>query len=436
MIEHSLIPVGEIHGIINWEVASIGARDALSVNTADQGKVCHVVGDQCYILADAAGPTWETLSNTGALEASLTADIATAKSEAIATSEAYADTVSGTALTDAKDYADALATSALRDCGNFDASGGAYPSTGGTGVAGAIKKGNMWRISVAGTLPTAVSVSVGDWIRALVDAPGNTQANWSVSEANLGYIPLASLNGRTDAAAVASEYILENFHKLVVVAATDCVEATGRSQLSSSTTNGAVTYPSTATGMADATGIWRFTGTGASAGQFIVQGSSYLKLSAEPLVAVARFTWGGILHKPYVCLSLQAGSMFADTFYGVASTAGCHIVLHAQDNQVYFVTKSAGVYTGTVDTAALPAPDTAITFCIVATSSSVKYYMDGVLKFTHTTNIPTVDLVASFGSLDHSAASFFGHVTNLDLLQFFRLYKTTPRNLGIPSITY
>lgn len=434
MIEHSLIPVGEIHGIINWEVASIGARDALSVNTADQGKVCHVVGDQCYILADAAGPTWETLSNTGALEASLTADIATAKSEAIATSEAYADTVSGTALTDAKDYADALATSALRDCGNFDASGGAYPSTGGTGVAGAIKKGNMWRISVAGTLPTAVSVSVGDWIRALVDAPGNTQANWSVSEANLGYIPLASLNGRTDAAAVASEYILENFHKLVVVAATDCVEATGRSQLTSSTTNGAVTYPSTATGMADATGIWRFTGTGMSEGRFVVQGSSYLKLSAEPLVAVARFTWGSILHKPLVCLSLQAGTMFGDNSFGADAANGCHIVLNTHDDYIYFVTRAGG--TSTIDSMATLLPDTAITFCIVATNTSVKYYVNGVLKFTHTTNIPTVDLVASFGSVDHSAASFFGHVTNLDLLQFFRLYKTTPRNLGIPSITY
>jgi hypothetical protein len=75
------------------------------------------------------------------------------------------------------------------DRGNFDASVNAYPSSGGSGTAGAILKGDIWRISVAGTLPTGLSVQVGDFVRALVDTPGNTQANWAIAE---GFVPDAS----------------------------------------------------------------------------------------------------------------------------------------------------------------------------------------------------------------------------------------------------
>jgi hypothetical protein len=75
------------------------------------------------------------------------------------------------------------------DRGNFDASVNAYPSSGGSGTAGAILKGDIWRISVAGTLPTGLSVQVGDFVRALVDTPGNTQSNWAIAE---GFVPDAS----------------------------------------------------------------------------------------------------------------------------------------------------------------------------------------------------------------------------------------------------
>lgn len=69
--------------------------------------------------------------------------------------------------------------------GAFDASGGSYPSSGGSGTAGAILKADCWIISVAGTLPTGQAVSVGDIIFALQDTPGNTQANWGRLEMNL-----------------------------------------------------------------------------------------------------------------------------------------------------------------------------------------------------------------------------------------------------------
>jgi len=63
--------------------------------------------------------------------------------------------------------------------GGWDASGGLYPATGGSGVAGAVAVGDWWYITVAGTLGTN-PVEIGDHIVALVNAPGQTDANWFV----------------------------------------------------------------------------------------------------------------------------------------------------------------------------------------------------------------------------------------------------------------
>lgn len=86
-------------------------------------------------------------------------------------------------------YAEGLVVGLWDDRGTFDASVNAYPSTGGSGTAGAILKGDIWTISVAGTLPTAQAVEVGDSVRALVDSPGNSQANWAILQNNIGYVP-------------------------------------------------------------------------------------------------------------------------------------------------------------------------------------------------------------------------------------------------------
>lgn len=83
------------------------------------------------------------------------------------------------------------------DRGNYDASVNAYPSSGGSGTAGAILKGDIWTISVAGTLPTAQSVEPGDTVRALIDTPGNTQANWAIAQNNVGYTPLSNVLAST-----------------------------------------------------------------------------------------------------------------------------------------------------------------------------------------------------------------------------------------------
>ncbi len=92
----------------------------------------------------------------------------------------------------------AAVTGLWDDRGGFDASGNAYPTTGGSGTAGAILKGDIWTITVAGTLPTAQVVSIGDVLRALVDTPGSTQSNWSIQENNLGYTAENTANKDTD----------------------------------------------------------------------------------------------------------------------------------------------------------------------------------------------------------------------------------------------
>lgn len=99
----------------------------------------------------------------------------------------------------AKSYADGLVVGLLNDRGSYDASTNLYPSTGGSGTGGAIMKGNLWAISVAGTLG-GTAVGIGDWIRALTDSPGQTSSNWGVVEGNFGYVPENVANKATSLA--------------------------------------------------------------------------------------------------------------------------------------------------------------------------------------------------------------------------------------------
>jgi hypothetical protein len=85
----------------------------------------------------------------------------------------------------------------LDDRGNYDASGNTFPASGGSGAAGAVKKGDLWTVSVAGTLSTH-AVTAGDVVRALTDTPGQTDANWAITENNFGYVAENSANKDTD----------------------------------------------------------------------------------------------------------------------------------------------------------------------------------------------------------------------------------------------
>ena len=93
-----------------------------------------------------------------------------------------------------KGYADSIVVGLWDDRGSFSAAGGTFPTSGGSGAAGVILKGDLWQISVAGTLAGSVILNVGDTIRALIDNPGQVAANWATIEGNIGYVPENSAN--------------------------------------------------------------------------------------------------------------------------------------------------------------------------------------------------------------------------------------------------
>ncbi len=97
----------------------------------------------------------------------------------------------------AKTYMDGLVVGLLDDRGSHDASGNMFPSTGGSGTAGAVMKGDLWFISVGGTLGTQ-EVTIGDSVRAMVDSPGQTASNWNIIEVNINYVPENQANKSTD----------------------------------------------------------------------------------------------------------------------------------------------------------------------------------------------------------------------------------------------
>lgn len=87
-----------------------------------------------------------------------------------------------------KDYTDGLVAGLLDYRGGYNASGNTYPTTGGSGTAGAVMKGDMWVISVAGTLG-GEAIQVGDSIIANVDTPAQTSSNWNHLNGNVSYVP-------------------------------------------------------------------------------------------------------------------------------------------------------------------------------------------------------------------------------------------------------
>lgn len=96
-----------------------------------------------------------------------------------------------------KDYADSLVVGLLDYRGGYDASSNVFPSTGGSGSAGAVLKGDMWVISVAGTLG-GKAIHAGDSIIAKIDNPAQATANWNTVESNLSYVPEDVANKKTE----------------------------------------------------------------------------------------------------------------------------------------------------------------------------------------------------------------------------------------------
>lgn len=124
-------------------------------------------------------------------------DVAGSAAAAQAAAEAHANDVAATAESNAKNYADGLVVGLLDDRGNYDPTvTSLYPTTGGSGLAGAVLKGDLWAISDDGNV-NGIPVTVGDTIRALVDAPAQNNDNWAITQNNLIYVPENSSNKAT-----------------------------------------------------------------------------------------------------------------------------------------------------------------------------------------------------------------------------------------------
>ncbi len=137
--------------------------------------------------SNTSNPHSVTKAQVGLSNVDDTADI----DKPVSAAQATADDVARDA---AKAYADTLVIGLIDDRGNFNASVNAYPSSGGSGTAGAILKGDLWTISTGGTLPSSQLVTAGDLVRSLVNTPGDTQSNWAVTENNIGYVAENSNN--------------------------------------------------------------------------------------------------------------------------------------------------------------------------------------------------------------------------------------------------
>jgi hypothetical protein len=98
----------------------------------------------------------------------------------VSAAQAAADTA---VLTSAKAYADGLVVGLWDDRGNFSAAGNAYPAAGGSGLAGAVMKGDIWTVNVPGVIG-GVPVAQRQTLRALEDNPGQLAASWAIGLAN------------------------------------------------------------------------------------------------------------------------------------------------------------------------------------------------------------------------------------------------------------
>ena len=117
-----------------------------------------------------------------------------------------------------KTYVDASVSGLLDDRGNYTPSvsnPGTWPSTGGSGIGGAIRKGDLWYIAADGYLGTTAVVT-GSNFRAIVDTPGQTAGNWNILNAGVGYIPENQNNKSTDGTMAANSVVLYPSQSAVV----------------------------------------------------------------------------------------------------------------------------------------------------------------------------------------------------------------------------
>jgi hypothetical protein len=142
-----------------------------------------------------------------------------------------------------KTYADGLVVGLVDDRGNFTPSAtspGGYPTTGGSGTSGAIKKGDLWFIDTVGYLSTT-PVVVGTSVRALTDSPGQTAANWNILNVGLGFTPENVLNKSTNVNLGTSDTLYPSQNAVKSYVDTKAVSKTANNTISGTNTFTATT---------------------------------------------------------------------------------------------------------------------------------------------------------------------------------------------------
>jgi hypothetical protein len=189
-----LKPRSNKQGIVDTtaDLANVEGRDNYTVLVKDLGVfewLATGVVDGTNIIAGKTG-FWSKVIQSGEGTNLLFTPENVANKSVSVTEDAASDT-KYPSVKAAKTYADSLVVGLLNDRGNFTpsvSSPGGWPTTSGSGVGGAIKKGDLWFCAANGFLGTTAVVT-GTSFRALVDAPGQTAGNWNILDAGLGYTP-------------------------------------------------------------------------------------------------------------------------------------------------------------------------------------------------------------------------------------------------------
>lgn len=96
-------------------------------------------------------------------------------------------------------------SSVYRAAGDWDASVGTFPTTG-TGLGGAVRRGDTYNVTAAGTIVGFEPLDVGDTFYANVNNPVQTASNWRKFEANTAQAT-ESFRGT---AKIATQVVIEN----------------------------------------------------------------------------------------------------------------------------------------------------------------------------------------------------------------------------------
>jgi hypothetical protein len=182
-----LKPRSNSQGVVDTtsDLAHLNGRPGYQVLVKDNGLfewLATGVVDNDNIYPALSG-VWSKVLMSGDITLAFTAEDSANKSLNVIT-DAASD-VKYPSVKATKTYADSLVTGLLDDRGNFTPGGtspGAWPTTGGSGTAGAIMKGDIWFCSASGFMGTTAVVA-GSSFRAVVDTPGQTAGNWNVLSA-------------------------------------------------------------------------------------------------------------------------------------------------------------------------------------------------------------------------------------------------------------